>query len=269
MWTMDCQAVRAVIERDGRLTGAEVVGGTVRRRVGRWTPAVHALLRHLEAVGFDGSPRVLGFDEQGREVLSFLPSEVASRRSAPRTEEAAFALGRLLRRYHQAVSGFVPPEDAVWRLGRHPSPGTVICHNDVNPGNVVYMNGRPYGLIDWDLAGPAQPVEDLARACVLFSPLIPDDIARRWGYEELELMRRIPRFRSLLSGYGASYKASWLLDRIEALEARDLRELRTLGVSGVSPYNRFLATGSEQAAERDITWLRERRAGIERQLRID
>ena len=178
MWTMDCQAVRAVIKRDGRLTRGGDVGGTVRRRVGRWTPAVHALLRHLEAVGFDGSPRVLGFDEQGREVLSFLPSEVASRRSAPRTEEAAFALGRLLRRYHQAVSGFVPPEDAVWRLGRHPSPGTVICHNDVNPGNVVYMNGRPYGLINWVVAGPPQPVEvSPAHACSSHR-WIPDDIAR-------------------------------------------------------------------------------------------
>lgn len=47
------------------------IGDTVRRPVHRWTPAVHALLRYLEAVGFSGVPRVLGFDELGREVLSF------------------------------------------------------------------------------------------------------------------------------------------------------------------------------------------------------
>ncbi len=36
---------------------------------------MHALLRHLEARGFAGAPRVLGLDEQGREVLSYLPGE--------------------------------------------------------------------------------------------------------------------------------------------------------------------------------------------------
>ena len=44
------------------------VGDTVRRNVGPWTPAVHALLRHLEYIGFTGAPRVLGLDERGREV---------------------------------------------------------------------------------------------------------------------------------------------------------------------------------------------------------
>ncbi len=37
-------------------------GGTVRRSTGHWTPAVHELLMHLEAVGFDGAPRVFGVD---------------------------------------------------------------------------------------------------------------------------------------------------------------------------------------------------------------
>src|SRR5438270_12220257 len=47
-------------------------GDTVRRNAGPWTPAVHALLRHLEYVGFTGAPRALGIDERGRAVLSFL-----------------------------------------------------------------------------------------------------------------------------------------------------------------------------------------------------
>lgn len=42
------------------------VGDTVRRQVGPHTQAVHALLRHFERVGFDGAPRVPGFDERGR-----------------------------------------------------------------------------------------------------------------------------------------------------------------------------------------------------------
>ena len=56
-------------------TGVVRIGDTVRRPVGRWTPAVHSLLRHLEKVGFEGAPRVLGIDEKGREVLTYLPSD--------------------------------------------------------------------------------------------------------------------------------------------------------------------------------------------------
>jgi hypothetical protein len=51
-------------------------GATIRRSTGSWTPSVHRLLRHLEAAGFQGAPRVLGLDEQGREILSYLEGDV-------------------------------------------------------------------------------------------------------------------------------------------------------------------------------------------------
>ena len=57
----------------GNLSVVVRVGETVRRPTGPWTPAVHALLDHLEAKGFPGSPRARGLDEQGREILTFLP----------------------------------------------------------------------------------------------------------------------------------------------------------------------------------------------------
>jgi hypothetical protein len=49
----------------------ERIGDTVHRPVAPWTAAVHDLLRYLEDVGYEYSPRVLGFDEQGREVLTW------------------------------------------------------------------------------------------------------------------------------------------------------------------------------------------------------
>ncbi|MFC8896586.1 hypothetical protein [Streptomyces cinereoruber] len=51
------------------------VGDTIRRPVQPWTETVHALLRHLEEVGFPCAPRVLGFDEAGREVLEYMEGE--------------------------------------------------------------------------------------------------------------------------------------------------------------------------------------------------
>jgi hypothetical protein len=47
-------------------SGVVRVGDTVRRPAGPWTPAVHALLAHLHAVGFHGAPAPLGIDQQGR-----------------------------------------------------------------------------------------------------------------------------------------------------------------------------------------------------------
>ena len=49
------------------------IGDTVRRPLRRTSSATHALLRHLEAVGFPGAPRFLGVDARDREVLSYIP----------------------------------------------------------------------------------------------------------------------------------------------------------------------------------------------------
>ncbi|HKW77884.1 MAG TPA: aminoglycoside phosphotransferase family protein, partial [Candidatus Limnocylindria bacterium] len=58
----------------GNLQDTVRVGDTVRRRTGPWTPAVHALLRHLEKRGFP-APRVRGIDERGREILGYIEGE--------------------------------------------------------------------------------------------------------------------------------------------------------------------------------------------------
>ncbi len=66
----------------GNLNDAVRVGETVRRRAGPWTRAVHALLRFLEEEGFD-APRVLGMDEQGREILEYIEGEARGEPRAP------------------------------------------------------------------------------------------------------------------------------------------------------------------------------------------
>ena len=45
----------------GNVSTVVRVGDTVRRNAGPWTPSVHALLRHLEYVGFTGAPRALPY----------------------------------------------------------------------------------------------------------------------------------------------------------------------------------------------------------------
>ena len=54
---------------------AELVDGAVLKQPGRWSAGVIALLRHLEDVGFDGAPRVIGdgFTADGRLAVTFVP----------------------------------------------------------------------------------------------------------------------------------------------------------------------------------------------------
>ncbi len=49
------------------------IGNTIRRPARSSSRTIQALLRHLKANGFEGAPEGLGFDEQGREILSYLP----------------------------------------------------------------------------------------------------------------------------------------------------------------------------------------------------
>ncbi|CAN5899849.1 hypothetical protein BH20ACT6_BH20ACT6_01380 [soil metagenome] len=167
----------------GNVGGSVRIGPTVRRPTGPWTPAVHALLGHVRARGLDAVPRVLGFDSRGREVLTY----VEGRASDPDEEvpdDQVVQTGAWLARYHRAVAGFVPPGDTPWRNTDRPlAADEIVCHLDVAPYNVVVDEGRLVVVIDWDMAGPGHPVDDLSfcawNAVPLFRDVGAETSARR------------------------------------------------------------------------------------------
>jgi hypothetical protein len=172
------------------------IGDTVRRP--RGPEAVRALLRWYEGVGFDGAPRFLGFDEQGREILSFVHGEPAFA-PVPYSDPIAFEIGRLLRRAHDAQAGFVAPV-ADW--DDHvpgPAGGEIIGHCDLFWTNVIFRDGLPAALIDWELAAPTTRVLDVALAATYWGGLRADRQLTEWG---LPLDRRGERLRLLCDGYG-------------------------------------------------------------------
>lgn len=234
------------------------IGDTVRRPAGRWTPAVHSLLRHLEDVGFEGAPRVLGFDEQGREVLTYLSTD-----SSPRWSDAALVgAGRLVRRLHEALRDFAPPPGAVWRypsVGRR-APDNPIGHNDLQPGNTVYSDGVPYGFIDWDLAGPAPPLYDVALAAITFTPLHHGERFRPPGCPSAS--ERIDRLRVFADAYGIEDRLA-LLDAVDDLQREDLKEMLQYGEQGISPYRTFLAGNEYLYVTWDHEWLLANRRRLE------
>ena len=193
---------QAVLEGGGR-TLVHRRGDVVIRDTGPWTPAVPALLRHLEDAGFAAAPRLAGtgLDQDGRETLTFIEGEFTQ--PGPWSLDGAAALGTMLRDLHRATRSFQPPPGARWfpwhgrDLG---GPRRVIGHCDAAPWNIVAQDGLPVALIDWETAGPVDPMVELAQMCWLNAKLHDDVVAER---EHLPpLADRARQLRAILDGYG-------------------------------------------------------------------
>ena len=188
------------------------IGRTVRREVHQNTPAVKALLTHLEKTGFAAAPRWLGFDEEGRETLSFITGTAGHHPLKPYvlSESTLTQLGLLLRRFHDATISFLLPENVVWQNAIN-AKGEVICHGDAGPYNTIFRNRNPVALIDFERATPAPRVWDIAFVVYRFAPLC-DLAAQKLTPPFLEQIAR--RIRLFLSAYGFSQRG-YLFDWVQ------------------------------------------------------
>ena len=231
------------------------VGDTVRRPWRATSPATIALLDHLESVGFDGAPRFLDVDDQGREVLTYVPGSAITP-PLPRaalTDAALSSVAVLLRDYHRAVASFDPAPHGWPASPPAPFGGGLVSHNDVNLDNVVFRDGRAVALIDFDLASPGSRVWDVANAVRLWAPLRPDaDVpdARRGRSPE--------RLRLFVDGYGldaaerddvvtaVAMNHEWSYDVVGAAVAR-----------GHEAFTEYWDGGGAARAARTRRWLQE------------
>ncbi len=185
------EQVSAELVLAGGLAGAGRVvriGDTVRRPAGPYSSAVHALLTHLERVGFEGAPRFLGVDGQGRSIVDYLDGDVAMPPyPAWSADDDLFdSVAELQHRYHQAVATFDPDPALTWNpLLAQPDPHAqrgplLVGHNDLCLENVVVRDGRAVALIDFDMAAPVERAWDLAVALRHWVPVRADgDLGER------------------------------------------------------------------------------------------
>ena len=143
------------------------VGGTTRRPAHDRSAYVDALLQHLADVGFDGAPRPLGYDERGRQVLTFVDGEVP--RAAPYLLSAAQlrSASALIRGFHDAAATSTLCADQ-----------ETVCHGDLGPHNTVFRRERAAALIDFDAdVGPGRRLDDFAHAVWCFADLTEAEVA--------------------------------------------------------------------------------------------
>lgn len=200
----------------GNVGGALLVGDRVHRPTGPWTPAVHDLLRFLDG-RVPHVPRVLGTDEQGREVLTYLPGEVIDLDRDRLSPGRIASLVRWTRGFHEAVTGYRHP--GPWRY--FPVPGaSIVGHNDIAPYNACFAGDEVAGVFDWDLAGPTTPLAELAFLAWNCVPLWRDDgiasaaeritlIARTYGgVSPVEVLDAVPgRIQIMIDGIPAAAAA--------------------------------------------------------------
>jgi len=249
----------------GRSFGAVRVGDEVRRPPQLWTATVHSVLRHLEDVGFDGAPRARGFDDQGRERLTFLPGQTLGE-TTPwpdwlRSDDALGQVGAWLRRLHDATATFRPAEGAVWFTGRPWQPGLFISHLDASPWNAVWADSALVGFVDWDTASPSRREDDLAFSALSWVPLLTAELAEQVGFgDEADRHRRL---HLLLDAYGHVGDGTAIRDAIIGRVERNVAKIRQLADGGEPVFQRMLPwaadlelSGSEVAELPDEFWRR-------------
>lgn len=229
--------------------GVVRVGDTVRRPAGPHTPAVHALLSYLHGAGFEGAPRPLGIDEQGREVLSFIPGTVPwpDRFGLLDPRDRLARAARLVRDFHDAATGFLPPAGARWQV-LIPAEGDcdIIAHHDLAPWNLVI--GPRWAFIDWDLAAPGTRLWDVAYAVHGFVPLSANP---RWQRHDAPL-----RLRVFADAYRLDESQRRDLVPMLARRARAMYDfLASQAVVGVQPWTGLWETGHGEAWQADADYI--------------
>jgi len=191
--------------------------------------SIHAFLRAVRHAGFAGVPLPVGIDDDGRERLEFIDGDVplAPYPDWSQSDTALASIARLLRGLHDAARGF-DPEGHTWNDAlADPVGGTLVCHNDVEPSNVVFRDGIAVALIDFEFAAPGRPAYDLAQLARVCVPIEDDFDQARIGWRPAD---RPARLRLVADAYGLDRdgRAELLaamddaIDRIEATIRRSV-----------------------------------------------
>jgi aminoglycoside phosphotransferase (APT) family kinase protein len=179
------------VEADGRVFALKISGEAL--PLDAWRRRLHV----QQLAANEGlAPSIVHVDEDRRAVVSGFVTDHSfpAFYGNPHTRDTAIAqLGSTLRRVHDlplppdaqtpdptdhlarlwaGLAGFALPDfaaDALRRVLAEKSPAsdraTVLSHNDVNPSNLLYDGARIL-LVDWETAGPNDPLYDLATISV-------------------------------------------------------------------------------------------------------
>ena len=229
--------------------------------------AVHAFLRDLRSVGFQGASLPVEIQSDGLERLVFVEGDVAVPPFPAwvQTDHALSSITALIRLFHEASSR-LPVMPAKWSEElADPLGGTMICHNDVCLENVVFRDGEAVALLDFDFAAPGRPLFDLAAFARMCVPIDDDLSASRLGFQDLD---RPARLRLVANTYGLDVEERHTLVELldGPMESGGLFVQRRVEAGDPNFIRMLDEMGGMERYERRRRWWQESRAAFVRAL---
>jgi hypothetical protein len=231
------------------------VGPHVLRPSSPHSRSVHAFLRAVRDAGFEGAPSPVGIDDDGRERLVFVEGDVPVPPFPDwsQSDAALASVARLLRGLHDAARNF-DPGGLTWSDAlADPAGGSLVCHNDVCPENVVFRDGIAVALLDFEFAAPGRPVYDLAHLARLCVPVDDELDQARLGWRPVDRTARLRLVADAygLDGDGRAELLPAMSDAIDRVEAAVRRSVDAGDPNSVAMWNR---TGGGERYERRRRW---------------
>ena len=210
-------------------------------------------MHHLEAVGFTAAPRVLGFDEHGREILTYLAGELGAAGWAMIVDDPALTVPP-----GSCASTTMPSS----RTARRPEPSgpTLTSHYTTRssatatsaPGTSSGETGSQSASLTGIWPGPGTAIDDVAYALEYAAPFRDDEMAARWlAYDRPpDRRQRIERFAS---AYGLTSVAG-LVDQVIRRQRLTSERVQALAERGVEPQATWVANGYLDQLEARAAW---------------
>lgn len=234
----------------GSVNSVFLKGNVIRRKLTAVSPAIHQLLRHLEAKNLPSVPRLIDRD-RNYEYLSYFPGESITRPwcESFKTKRFMIQLGVWLRDYHMAIADFRLKGNAKFNWGiSQPQPDTIVCHGDLGPWNCIQHSGNFQGIIDWDLAKYGYAVDNIAELIFEFVPFRPN-LKETMGKEASDkvLFKRLEAFCQAYQ----HIEPNEVIRQIPIYLTQMNQDLRQQASLGVEPFASFVARGIADGLDRD------------------